>query len=181
MLKKLFMLVAFIVSGSTYANMDTISPTGKDWVPWPWSVRQPFPWNEIQGVWKTVEDEFPNYFVMRPILGDAVQKQMQVRVIDAKSCKVLATGIGVETDRGRNLRAQVTGESGTFFVAFTALSAQDARQKNSPVPGRRNGVKEESKARVVMASIRNLDNGKVSQVQIEKVTDPSEIEACEPR
>ncbi len=62
-------------------------------VPWPWSMAQPFPWTDIQGVWKVQQDDYTSYFSLKVVRQKATGlRQLQVKQYDGATCRVLATG-----------------------------------------------------------------------------------------
>lgn len=103
-------------------------------VPWPWSLAAPFPWRDIQGMWKVEQDGFVSYFALKVVnVKPSGDRQLVVRQIDGYSCKVIATGVGFETKQ--SVKAQMTDDEGhTYRVSLTAFNAEDAAE--TPKKGR---------------------------------------------
>lgn len=146
-----------------------------DYTPWPSSIIRPFPWDDVQGIWK-VEDRVTGdiwYFALKRLkMTPSCQRPLQVRQIEGESCKVIATGVGF--DRNKVIRAQMTDKDGkTFRLAFTAFNEEDA--PIVPVEGK---IHVDS---VVVLSIANVDSPLYSDVrhlQIVKVSNTLDLRAC---
>lgn len=139
---RLLVLAALVVGSMTTSQSiaystdaeyeEHVMPANDRWVPWPWSNRQPFPWYDIQGMWKVEQDEFTSYFSFKVVTHKSSGiRQLQVKQFDGESCRVLATGVGVETDK--KILAQMTSKGGIIYrVELTAFSEEDLRKKDIP-------------------------------------------------
>ena len=148
---------------------------GDDFVPWPMSVIRPFPWDDVQGVWK-VEDGNTGetwYFALKRLkMTPSCQRPLQVRQIDGETCKVIATGVGF--DRNKVIRAQMTNRDGkTFRLAFTAFAEEDAPMV--PTEGK---IHLDSVVVLSIASVESPLRSEVRHMQIVKVSNTLDIRAC---
>jgi hypothetical protein len=148
-----------------YADQDYdehVMPANDRWVPWPWSSRQPFPWADIQGLWKVEQDDFVSYFSFKIVSQKNTGiRQLQVKQFDGDSCKVLATGVGIETDK--KILAQMTSKGGIIYrVELTAF-----KEKDSPVPPLRGGMRTEG---VMVLSMSTFDTPDQFHMQIMKIS-----------
>lgn len=135
-----------------------VMPASDDrWVPWPWTLAQPFPWADIQGLWKVEQGDFTSYFAFKVVREKTTGlRQLQVKQFDGDTCKVIATGVGIE--RNQKVLAQMTSKGGTTYrVQLTAFS-----EKDSPIPPLRGNVPTQG---VMVLSMGNLD-GKGDQGMI---------------
>lgn len=141
---RIFLVIALIVGALSaissaqaeiYARGDYdehVMPTDDRWTPWPWSNRQPFPWSDIQGMWKVEREDFTSYFAFKVVTHKATGiRQLHVKQFDGDSCRVLANGVGVENDK--KILAQMTSKGGTIYrVELTAFSEEDLRKIDIP-------------------------------------------------
>lgn len=137
-MKGLFLIALLIImTSSGYANTPesetslsqaTTMAEPFDWVPWPLGKELPFPWNAIQGVWKTYETETPSLLILKPFQNRKGNgHQLQIRHIDAKTCKTIAAGLAIESDRV--VTGQMTGPNGLVYrISLRAFSEEDARR-----------------------------------------------------
>jgi len=142
-------------------------------VPWPWRLAQPFPWSDIQGIWKVEKDNFVSYFALKVInQKDTGERVLQVKQLDANSCKVIGEGAGFERDQ--MVLAQMTDETGvTYRLSFTAFKKEDSPQP--PLVG------DSSIDSVMVLSVANLDadsNKAQVNMQIMKVSDHLDQKSC---
>lgn len=127
-----------------------VMPASDDrWVPWPWTLARPFPWSDIQGLWKVEQNEFVSYFAFKVVREKATGiRQLQVTQYDGETCRVISTGVGIE----RNLKvlAQMTSRAGTTYrVQLTSFD-----EKDSPIPPLRSNIPVPS---VMVLSMGTLD------------------------
>lgn len=162
MLRKLFfsslLAVSVVVSVAAQATTlaaqqaedEHIMPVSDDrWVPWPMHLAQPFPWNDIQGLWKAEQGEYSSYFALKIVRQKSTgHRQLQVKQFDGDTCRVLATGVGLE--RNEKVFAQMTSKGGvTYRVQLTAFNKKDA-----PLPPLRGLIPTDS---VMLLSIGTLE------------------------
>lgn len=174
------LLAALIVFSSLAAHAEVLNdseehimPAGDRWTPWPWSMAQPFPWNDIRGMWKVQQDDFVSYFALKVVRSRSTGiRQLQVKQIDGQNCKVIATGVGIE--KGSRVLAQMTSRSGvTYRVHLTSFDQKDSPQ--APLKGA------ESLHKVMVLSIGDLDQKGVDQmahIQILKVSRYLDLRIC---
>lgn len=136
--KLLIVLVLFswLMPNSSFAshNRELMPTFGDRWVPWPWALALPFPWTDIQGLWKAEDGEFVSYFAFKVVCGKAdcnceeTMCQLKVKQYDATTCRTLASGVGIESTH--KVLAQMTAKSGLIYrVDLTSFSETD-----SPLP-----------------------------------------------
>jgi hypothetical protein len=174
------LLAALIAFSSSAAHADVLSdseehimPAGDRWTPWPWSMAQPFPWNDIRGMWKVQQDDYISYFALKVVRPRATgMRQLQVKQIDGQTCKVIATGVGIE--KGSRVLAQMTSKSGvTYRVHLTSFDQKDSPQE--PLKGTENPNK------VMVLSIGDLDQkglDHMAHMQILKVSRYLDLRIC---
>lgn len=147
MLRK-FILTAAVLAGLFTASLATesqaavenedehVMPVSDRWTPWPWKFVQPFPWTDIQGLWKVEQDDFVSYFSFKVVVHRRTGiRQLQVKQYDGESCRILATGVGLENDK--KILSQMTSRGGMIYrVELTAFSEKDLlRSDIIPVKG----------------------------------------------
>lgn len=142
-------------------------------VPWPWTLAQPFPWTDIQGLWKVDNGDFVSYFALKVVrLKSTGLRQLQVKQYDGETCKVLATGVGLE--RNQRVFAQMTSRAGdTYRVQLTAFSEKDA-----PVVPLKGNLPTQ---RVMVLSMGTLDSQLSEQmvhIQIVKISSHMNQKIC---
>ncbi len=102
-------------------------------VPWPWSRAQPFPWFDIQGLWKVEQDDFISYFTFRVVKERATgERQLRVKQIDGLNCREIANGVGVAvgSERSQRILARMKSKAGTDYrVQITAFAEQDSPER----------------------------------------------------
>ncbi|WII72660.1 hypothetical protein QJS83_02100 [Bdellovibrio sp. 22V] len=168
LLATLMILSSLTLPTSAYAQPDEehVMPASDDrWVPWPWTLAQPFPWGDIQGLWKVEQGDFVSYFALKVVRQKSTGiRQLQVKQFDGDTCRVLATGVGIE--RNQKVLAQMTSKGGTTYrVELTAFS-----EKDSPIPPLKSNVPVHA---VMVLSMGALDNHKIDDMvhmQIMKIS-----------
>lgn len=62
---------------------------------WPWQYAEPFPWDNIQGIWKLSTDSSDVYFKMKVTGQNKKGKILAISKFSTKNClKSLASGVG---------------------------------------------------------------------------------------
>ena len=174
------LIAALIALSSLAAHADVsrdpeehIMPAGDRWTPWPWSMAQPFPWGDIRGMWKVQQGDYVSYFALKVVRPRPTSiRQLQVKQIDGQTCKVIATGVGLE--KGSRVLAQMTSRSGvTYRVHLTSFDQKDSPQ--APLKGTENPRK------VMVLSIGDLDQkgaDQMAHIQIMKVSRYLDLRIC---
>jgi hypothetical protein len=172
MLRHILLATILAFSSLSYAGMTPndeqgpVLPTSDDhWTTWPWSLAQPFPWEDIQGLWKVETGDYVSYFAFKVVKQKASGgRLLQVKQIDGNTRKVLAEGPGFET--GQMVLAQMTScGGGTYSVKLTSFKRED-----SPQPPLMSNL---YKSSVMVLSIGDLDSRStddMSHFQITKVS-----------
>lgn len=160
----LLMLIAAPLSSAQAGYEEITIPHRDDTtpVPWPWSRAQPFPWTDVQGLWKLEQDEYSTYFSLKVIKQKSGTNHLQIKQFDGETCRILATGVGIE--RGSRVLAQMSSRYGvTYRVQFTTFS-----EKDSPLPKLKSDSPSEG---VMVLSIGALDSEiEMLHVQIARIS-----------
>ena len=176
----LFSFSAFIAeagnsSHTDHANEDDhIMPSIDDrWVPWPFHLAQPFPWQSIQGVWKVESGDYVSYFAFKVVNRKVANvRQLQVKQYDGETCRIIATGVGLE--RNQKVFAQMTSKAGmTYRVQLTALSKED-----SPVQPAEGVVPFEEVMVLSMGSLEVGSPQEMHHMQIVKISPLLTLKQC---
>ena len=161
-------------AASTQADEEHVMPASDDhWTHWPWSAAQPFPWSDVQGTWKVEKDDYVSYFIFKVVQLKSGVKQVQIRQIDGVTCRVIATGVGLE--KGSWVYAQMTSKAGKVYrLNLTAFK----RSEDLPqVPLQGNVYTDD----VMVLSMGELDDSTLDDMvhmQIIKVSVNLNKEAC---
>lgn len=139
-----FLLAALVLSSFAFSTVSHAQTSEEDNehivpasdnrpVPWPWAMAQPFPWTDIQGLWKVEQGDFTSYFALKVVRQKSTGvRQLQVKQFDGDTCKVISTGVGIE--RNQRVLAQMTSRAGTTYrVQLTAFNEKDVSV--TPVKG----------------------------------------------
>lgn len=113
---------------SNYSEIENpcskLQPTkGDDY--WPWSLAIPFPWKDIQGIWKAeYENGATSYFSFTIVRRENEVKQLRVvQYLDLSSCEVISRGVGREFDK--QINAQMNSKNNmTFRILMAAFDAK---------------------------------------------------------
>ena len=175
MLRNVLILLLVTLTGlSAFAHVpnncevvdEHVMPASDDrWVPWPWTLAQPFPWGDIQGFWKVEQNEFVSYFAFKVVREKSTGiRQLQVTQYDGETCRVISTGVGIE--RNQKVLAQMTSRGGiTYRVQLTSFD-----EKDSPIPPLRSNIPVPSVMVLSMGTLdaQGLDN--MYHMQIAKIS-----------
>lgn len=114
------------VVASVYDSGD-IYPMGPgDFVPWPLNLQIPFPWADIQGVWKSETNGTTTYYQIKVEAGTkAGIRLLNIKQFEGDTCRTIAMGRGVE--RGKLVTAQMYDYStkATFKMTLGAFKTRD--------------------------------------------------------
>ncbi len=172
MFSKFLMAAVLTLSSLTYSltafakDEEHIMPASDDrWVPWPFHLAQPFPWQDIQGLWKVQQGEYTSYFALRVVRQKATGiRQLQVKQFDGETCRVLANGVGIE--RNQKVLAQMTSKGGTTYrVQLTAFD-----QKDSPLPPLRGNLPMEEVMVLSIGALEPRGTEEMVHMQIMKIS-----------
>lgn len=91
----------------------------------PWSYAQPFPWDDIQGLWKVSSD--PDYVIrMRVVRKDTASQKLQVEVLSRSKCRRIMHGPGIINEKEKDVvRIGLKDQEGT--IRMMKLAFFDAR------------------------------------------------------
>lgn len=168
-------LFSFAAASSGHA---TTSPLRDHPVPWPWGLEQPFPWSEIQGIWKiSIDAGIPiSYFTFKVVAAKKKSglKQLIVNQIDAEHCSVIAKGVGIELNdvlRAQMITTENSMAPGTPFRLSIRAFSEEASPKD-PIG--------QMTSEVMVLSMSDLDHDpdKNLHVQIGKTSANLVIKDC---
>ena len=172
MLSKILIATLVTLSGLTFSatafakDEEHIMPASDDrWVPWPMHLAQPFPWQDIQGLWKAQQGDFTSYFALKVVRQKSTGvRQLQVKQFDGETCRVIATGVGIE--RNKKDLSQMTSKGGTTFrVQLTAFD-----QKDSPLPPLRGNLPTEAVMLLSFGALEQRGTEELIHMQIMKIS-----------
>lgn len=162
-----------VAHSQTAVNDDHVMPAGDDWTHWPWSLAQPFPWSDLQGTWKVEKDDYVSYFIFRVVQLKSGVKQVQIRQIDGVTCRVIATGAGLE--KGPLVYAQMTSRAGKVYrLDLRAFKRSDSLPE-VPLEG---NVYTDDVMVLSMGELNNNDLDDMVHMQIVKVSMNLNKQAC---
>lgn len=103
---------------------------------WPWSLAIPFPWNDIQGLWKAeYENGSTSYFSFTVVRREKEVKQIKVvQYLDLNKCEVLARGVGREYDKQINAQ-MISANNMTFRLLMAAFDASSLPKQQQTCSG----------------------------------------------
>jgi hypothetical protein len=93
----------------------------------PWSIAQPFPWSDIQGVWKLRDGVNPFYLKAKVIRTTSNRKILSLSVITEGNCaKPIAQGLGYVDFSERNVvRAIMNDGSAKYQIKIASFDVRD--------------------------------------------------------
>ncbi|WP_413585676.1 hypothetical protein [Bdellovibrio sp. HCB274] len=170
MLRHILLAALLIFSSVGHANPSQeeggIIPTGDNRpIPWPWSAAQPFPWDDIQGLWRVEQDDYVSYFAFKVVKEKTSGgRQLMVRQIDGETRRVLAEGVGFE--REKIILAQMTSCGGsTYRLKLTSFNLE-----NSPQPPGLGNLYKNSVMVLSLGSLEARTTSEMIHLQLSKVS-----------
>ncbi len=87
---------------------------------WPWQYAEPFPWDNIDGVWKLNTDSSDVYFKMSVTGENKKGKILKIIKFSTKSCtKPVATGVGFVGSLEKNIvRGVISGKALRYQITL---------------------------------------------------------------
>ncbi len=148
-----------------YCNdTQTTRGPGDDTHPWPWGFEVKFPWDDVQGIWRTQKDGKTLYFSFRRVQT----KRVKIKQIDFETCDVVGTGQGLERDRTIVAQIRNTYSNETYNLTVYAFNEED-----SPEPPILNQVNQDH---VIVARINSLDRPDIEfAAQMVRISDHLEF------
>ncbi|MFZ3229846.1 MAG: hypothetical protein WA160_06555 [Pseudobdellovibrio sp.] len=115
----------FIASASSAYSCDIKIQGGID--TWPWAVAQPFPWNNIQGIWQLNTDLADTYFKIRIGISDSQRKVLIISKIVGGNCsKPVAKGVGFVSSNEKNvIHAVIADDQLRYQLKLAVFNPQD--------------------------------------------------------
>lgn len=177
------MILSWLTPASSFTTHEEnhIMPNfGDRWVPWPWALALPFPWSDIQGLWKAEDGDFVSYFAFKVVCQNADCDcedprsicQLKVKQYDATTCKTLAMGVGIENTH--KVLAQMTSKSGLIYrVHLTAFSETD-----SPLPPLKSDVPFHGVMVLSMGALDAQGPDEMVHMQIKKISSSQAERFC---
>ena len=178
MFRHILLAAVVVVAGVSFSMKsvarNSVGPIIQDdrWTHWPWRLAQPFPWSEIQGIWKVDQGSNSTYFVFKVVKQKNGVRQLQVKQVDGGNCKVVATGAGLE--KNQRVLAQVTNKAGhTYRVNLTAFRASDVSEQAA-----KGSIFRDSVMVLSMGDLDQNSNDDMVHTQIMKVSEQLDLKAC---
>ncbi len=124
-----FLIPNIAVSQSDLRPDIELQPMISDWVPFPWSIPQEFPWEGVQGTWRSFESNPDLVFTLKVIKQkNSMGKLLSIKVIDPKTCQIIAQGNGLE--RSHVVKGQLNSKKfGVLRVAFGSFEPAMAKRQ----------------------------------------------------
>lgn len=96
---------------------------------WPWSHAQPFPWNNIQGVWILRQNDSTTYLRARVIKTTNKIKQLNLAVYSENNCvKPIAKGSGyIDSSEKNVVRAFITDGKSKYQIKLAMFGPEDLK------------------------------------------------------
>lgn len=94
------------------------NPAGGPEVPFPLSITLPFPWGNIEGMWKVVADDVEIFFSFSVQTDLDGHQFLRVLQIDSKTHEILATGVGIGVETDKLVRAAMTSKVQANYMLF---------------------------------------------------------------
>ena len=93
----------------------------------PWSIAKPFPWSDIQGVWKLRDGANPYYLKAKVIRTTSNRKILSLSVISEGNCaKPIAQGLGYVDFSERNVvRAIMNDGIAKYQIKIASFDVRD--------------------------------------------------------
>jgi hypothetical protein len=102
-------------------------------VPFPWTVKAPFPWGTIEGIWEATLDNGTQVFFSFEIQTDVGNRKiLRVFELDQDNNNVLAQGTGVAAASKKLVSAAMTGQDGAYML-FIGAYRNPKTPKQDPV------------------------------------------------
>lgn len=98
----------------------------------PWSIAQPFPWANIQGVWKLRDGENPFYLKAKVIRTTSHRKILSLSVISEGNCaKPIAQGLGYVDFSERNVVRSIMNDGiSKYQIKLASFDVRDLEMDN---------------------------------------------------
>ncbi len=135
----------------------------------PWGSEMPFPWKGIQGTWMTEIDGSEALVTFKVKRTQEGSRQLEIAIIDAKSCKVVASGLGFES--GKLVVAMVSGGGRSSRVTVHAFRESDLRAAE----GRR---EYKTNSMVAVMSVSPVIKGEKTGYELVKVSNEAKVVSC---
>lgn len=115
------------ISGNTGAQECNAKIKGGGADGFPWSIARPFPWSDIQGVWKLRDGVNPFYLKAKVIRTTSNRKILSLSVITEGNCaKPIAQGLGYVDFSERNVvRAIMNDGIAKYQIKIASFDVRD--------------------------------------------------------
>lgn len=97
----------------------SLNSLAKDVDPWPWSIRMPFPWDNIEGTWTERNSRFT--FSFKVVHNTHGEKHILIKHLDPENGAILAQGIGIENSEKVVVAGMTSGDKGQYRLTVRAL------------------------------------------------------------
>lgn len=94
---------------------------------WPWASAQPFPWGNIQGIWKLNTDSEDTYFKIRVGISDPKHKVLNItKIVDGDCANPVAKGVGfVDHDAKNVIHAVIVDDELRYQLTLAMFNTKD--------------------------------------------------------
>ena len=127
MMSKLIFILVFAIglSGLAQSSDCNIKIQGGDY--FPWSNAKPFPWSDIQGVWKLTDDIAPLYLKAKVVRSTTNRKILSLSIVSEGNCsRPVAQGVGYVDFSERNVvRAMLNDGSSKYQMKLASFDVRD--------------------------------------------------------
>lgn len=149
-------------------------PRGGPEVPFPMSITLPFPWGNIEGMWKVVTNDGTQILFSFSVETDKDGKQyLRVLQIDANTQAVLAEGVGIAIENDKLVRAAMQSKvSHSSYMLFVGSYKNQGQQALG-------GIVSKAITVLTVRPFTDLMGGQDVQVVVQKVSNaPYAIRQC---
>lgn len=132
MMKKLFLAFIFLLSVNVQAQSTSWTNECSARIQggidnFPWSVARPFPWADIQGIWKLKDGIVPFYLKTRVIRTTSNRKILSLSVVSEGNCSSpIAQGVGyVDLSEKNVVRAIINDGTSKYQMKLALFDIKD--------------------------------------------------------
>lgn len=141
------------------------NPKGGPEVPFPLATTLPFPWGNIEGIWKIVTNEGTQISFSFTVQTDLDGHQyLSVAQIDTSTGQLVAEGVGISVETDKLVRAAMKAKNGAAYMLFIG----SYKNTNQYVVG---GQASKSVTVLTVRPFTDLTGDKDVQVIVQKVSD----------
>lgn len=157
------------VPNHTDAIMTPFGPG--DFVPWPLNLQIPFPWSDVQGIWRAEDVNGVSFYniTKNKDLKTGVQV-LSIKQFEAGSCKIIAEGKGIERQKLVTAQMYDFNLKYSYKLTLGAFMAKDIFCKKNVVCDQEIANSDEFMIILSKPSFKSKANARNKGVVLEKVT-----------